>query len=51
MHDSRRQARRNDGARKGCARLRGFVTDPAAWAWAVVALLALLPLRDVIAAL
>jgi hypothetical protein len=39
----------NDGARTGCARIRGFVTDPAVWAWAMVALLALLPLREVIA--
>jgi hypothetical protein len=42
-------ARRNDGARKDCSRMCGFVTDPAVWAWAVVALLALLPLREVLA--
>ena len=40
--------RHNDASRGEC-RVRGFVTDPAVWAWAVVALLALLPLREVIA--
>lgn len=42
-------APRDDAARMGCARVRGVVSDPAAWVWAVVALLALLPLAEALA--
>lgn len=33
----------------GCKRARGWFRDPALWAWAVVGLLALLPLRSALA--
>jgi hypothetical protein len=33
----------------GCKRARGWFRDPALWAWVVVGLLALLPLRSALA--
>ncbi len=40
---------RRAAVRSGCERVRAFASDPAVWAWGVVALLALLPLREVLA--
>jgi hypothetical protein len=42
--------RRRDADGEACSRnLRARMADPAVWAWMVVALLALLPLRAVVA--
>jgi hypothetical protein len=46
----RKAARRRDADGEACSRsLRARLADPAVWAWMVVALLALLPLRAVVA--